>query len=165
MWLSSPLVFQRFQMFFRPATRDDVAQIVVLLGDDLLGKTRETPDLAPYLAAFDAMQTEAGNQLIVGEKDGRVGACYQITFISGLSLTATRRAQVEGVRIASHLRGQGYGVLLFEDAEARARAAGCTLLQLTSNKARDSAHRFYDRIGMVPSHLGYKKTLSGGERK
>ncbi|MDM7255472.1 MAG: GNAT family N-acetyltransferase [Paracoccus sp. (in: a-proteobacteria)] len=147
-------------MFFRPATRDDIVHVVALLGDDLLGKTRETQDLATYLAAFDAMQAEGGNHLIVGEKDGQIGACYQITFISGLSLSAARRAQVEGVRIASHLRGQGYGVLLFEDAEARARAAGCTLFQLTSNKARDSAHRFYDRIGMVPSHLGYKKHLS-----
>lgn len=149
-------------MFFRPATEDDIAQVVALLGDDLLGRTRETQDLSAYRAAFAAMQAESENHLIVGEKDGQVGACYQITFITGLSLTATRRAQVEGVRIASHLRGQGYGVLLFEDAEARARAAGCTLLQLTSNKARDSAHRFYDRIGMVPSHLGYKKSLTGG---
>lgn len=149
-------------MNFRQATAEDIPAVVALLTDDILGKTRESSDLAPYFATFEAMQSEGGNQLIVGEKDGAVGACYQLTIISGLSLSATRRAQVDGVRIASHLRGQGYGVLLFEDAEARGRAAGCTLLQLTSNKARDSAHRFYDRIGMTPSHVGYKKDLSRG---
>ncbi len=142
---------------FRPATRADVPAVIALLADDVLGATRETSDPAPYLAAFDAMMAEGANHLIVGEQTGRVVACYQITFISGLSLTATRRAQIEGVRVARSLRGQGHGAALMADAESRARAAGCGLLQFTSNATRTDAHRFYERLGYQPSHIGLKK--------
>lgn len=144
---------------FRPATRADIAAVVALLADDILGQTREQPDLAPYLAAFGQMQAEGANHLIVGEQDGRVVATYQITFIQGLSQTATRRAQIEAVRVAADLRGQGLGAALMRDAEARARAAGCRLMQLTTNRSREDAHRFYDRLGFTPSHIGYKKVL------
>ena len=136
-----------------------MAAVVALLADDILGRGREGTDLAPYLAAFEAMQAEAANQLIVGTIGPDIIACYQITFISGLSLTAARRAQIEGVRVAPDLRGQGIGADLIADAENRARAAGCTLLQLTTNKARLEAHRFYDRLGFTASHIGYKKSL------
>lgn len=144
---------------FRPARREDIAEVVALLADDMLGQAREQADISSYLAAYDAMQREAANHLIVGVAGGRVVACYQITFISGLSLSASRRAQIEGVRIAAHLRGQGMGEALIRDAESRARAAGCTLLQFTTNRARTDAHRFYDRLGFTPSHIGYKKSL------
>ena len=146
-------------MRFRPARRSDVAAVVALLADDALGRTREGADLAPYLAAFDAMTAEGANLLIVGEDGGRVAACYQITFITGLSLKATRRAQIEGVRVAPDLRGRGHGAALIADAEARARDAGCALLQFTTNAARRDAHRFYERLGFTPSHIGYKKAL------
>lgn len=144
---------------FGPATRQDVAAIVALLADDALGKTRESRDLASYLASFDAMQAQPDNQLIVARQTGQVVACYQITFITGLSLSAARRAQIEGVRVAPTLRGAGIGAALIADAEARARAAGCGLLQFTTNRARTDAHRFYDRLGFTPSHIGYKKSL------
>jgi len=144
---------------FREARRDEVPAILALLRDDMLGQTREGDDLAPYLAAWDAMQAEAANRLIVGVLDGQVVACYQITFISGLSLQAARRAQIEGVRVRPDLRGRGVGAALIGDAETRARAAGCRLLQFTTNRSRSDAHRFYDRLGFTPSHIGYKKTL------
>lgn len=146
-------------MIWREATRVDVPAVVALLADDVLGHGRESADLAPYLAAFDAMQEEGGNRLIVAEQDGRVVACYQLTLISGLSLTAARRAQVEGVRVAADLRGRGLGAALMADAEARARAAGCHLIQLTTNATRTDAHRFYARLGFTPSHIGFKKPL------
>ena len=112
-----------------------------------------------YLAAFDAMSAEPGNQLIVGEANGRIVATYPLTLISGLSLSAARRAQIEAVRIASDLRGQGAGRLLMADAESRARAGGARLVQLTSNASRGEAHRFYERLGYAPSHIGFKKSL------
>ena len=146
-------------MIWREATRVDVPAVVALLADDVLGHGRESADPAPYLAAFDAMQEEGGNRLIVAEQDGRVVACYQLTLISGLSLTAARRAQVEGVRVAADLRGRGLGAALMADAEARARAAGCQLIQLTTNATRTDAHRFYARLGFTPSHIGFKKPL------
>lgn len=144
---------------FRPAHREDVPAVVALLADDVLGQGRETANADDYLAGFDAMQAEGNNHLIVGEAEGIIVACYQITFISGLSLSAARRAQIEAVRVAESHRGQQVGEALIADAETRARAAGCSLMQFTTNKSRDRAHRFYDRMGFTPSHIGYKKPL------
>ena len=144
---------------FRHATRTDIPAVIALLADDMLGRGREIADPAPYLAAFDAMRAEGANHLVVGTIDTDIVACYQITFISGLSLSAARRAQIEGVRVAASHRGQNIGTALIHDAEARARAAGCTLLQFTTNRARSDAHRFYDRLGFTASHIGYKKSL------
>lgn len=144
---------------FRPARRDDVPAVLALLQDDPLGATREGLQLDRYLAAFDAMGREPGNVLIVGEAGGRIVATYQLTFISGLSRGATRRAQVEGVRVAADRRGGGVGRAMMTDAEARARAAGCGLLQLTTDASRGGARRFYDALGYVASHIGYKHPL------
>jgi GNAT superfamily N-acetyltransferase len=145
---------------FREARAEDVAAVVALLSDDFLGRAREVGSTAEYQAAFARMQAEGTNHLVVGELGGRIVATYQITFISGLSLMATRRAQVESVRVAADLRGQGVGAALFADAEKRARSAGCLLMQLTSNKTRSEAQRFYERLGFEPSHVGYKKKLT-----
>ncbi|WP_028029552.1 GNAT family N-acetyltransferase [Gemmobacter nectariphilus] len=144
---------------WRLATRGDVAAVVAMLADDDLGARREVADLAPYLAAFDAMMAEGNNHLIVGDQDGVIVATYQLTFITGLSLRAARRAQVESVRVASNLRSTGIGAALMADAETRARAAGCSLIQLTTNRDRSRAHAFYARQGYEPSHLGFKKSL------
>ncbi|MDF1671029.1 MAG: GNAT family N-acetyltransferase [Roseovarius sp.] len=147
-------------MKFRQANREDVRDVVRLLSDDFLGRTREHQDMERYLTAFDQMQLEGQNHLIVGEHtDGTIAATYQITFISGLSLSAARRAQIESVRVDSARRGDGVGGLLLGDAEARARAGGCRLVQLTMNTARTDSHRFYTRHGFTPSHTGFKKSL------
>lgn len=145
---------------FREARRTDVPAVVAMLADDLLGAGREQKGLEAYCDAFDALMAEAGNRVIVGEDEsGAIVATYQITFISGLSLKAARRAQVESVRVAGHLRGQGLGQQMFADVEMRARAAGCRLIQLTTNAAREDAARFYESLGLVPSHIGFKRQL------
>jgi GNAT superfamily N-acetyltransferase len=144
---------------FREARRDDVPAIVALLHDDPLGRRREGRDIDRYHAAFEAMAAEPGNAVIVGEREGEVVATYQLTFISGLSRNAMRRAQVEGVRVAPGLRGLGIGAAMMRDAEARARAAGCGVVQLTTDSTRARAHDFYDRLGYVASHIGYKRWL------
>ena len=145
---------------FRPARRDEVPAVIAMLADDVLGQGREESDPAPYYAAFDAMQNEGGNTLLVGvDQDDRPVATYQLTFISGLSLRASRRAQIESVRVAASHRGQGIGEAIMRDAESRARAAGCRLLQLTSNRSRDRALAFYERVGFTASHIGFKRNL------
>ncbi|MFL4472199.1 GNAT family N-acetyltransferase [Tateyamaria armeniaca] len=144
---------------FRAATLDDLPEVLTLMADDVLGATREVQDIAGYRAAFQTMEREGNNHLIVGTREGRIVATYQITFIAGLSLRAARRAQIETVRVASDLRGQGVGALMIADAEARARTAGCTLMQLTMNKSRTDTARFYQRLGFTPSHIGYKRDL------
>ena len=148
------------KVHFRKAGSGDLDAVLGLLRDDILGAAREVDDMAIYRAAFQKMEAEGNNHLIVGELKGRIVATYQITFISGLSLKAMRRAQLESVRVASDLRGQKIGAAMIEDAEARARAAGCSLMQLTMNASRDDTARFYQRLGFTPSHIGYKRDLN-----
>ncbi len=146
---------------FRRARRADVPAIVGLLADDMLGQGRERTDMAPYLAAFDAIGQEGGNQVIVAvDGAGAVLATYQITFISGLSISAARRAQVESVRVARGMRGQGVGKAMFDDVETRARAAGCSLIQLTMNAERKDSRKFYEALGFSASHIGFKRALT-----
>lgn len=144
---------------FRPAARDEVPAIVDLIADDVLGAGREGAPPQVYLDAFDEIAQGPGNQMIVGVAGERIVAVYQLTVIPGLALQAARRAQVESVRVARALRGQGIGRQLIEDAEARARAAGCTLMQLTMNATRTGSHRYYKAMGFAASHVGFKKDL------
>lgn len=144
---------------FRDARREDIAAVISLLADDIFGREREIADLAAYEAVFDVLASDPNNTVIVGEKDGSVVACFQLTIIPGLSLSARTRAQIEGVRVASELRGSGIGAKLIEDAEARARKSGATLLQLTMNQMREASHRFYEAQGFVSSHIGFKKQI------
>ncbi|NNL18552.1 MAG: GNAT family N-acetyltransferase [Boseongicola sp.] len=144
---------------FRVAGRRDVAAAVELLRDDGLGRLRETAPPEVYMSAFAEMMAMPGNRLIVGERDKDILATYQITIIPGVSLSGARRAQIEGVRVASELRSQGIGALLIADAEKRARAAGAVMMQLTMNQDREDARRFYEREGFVASHFGFKKAL------
>ncbi len=144
---------------FRPARRADVPAIVALLADDVLGARRESEEMAVYFKVFDRMHGDESNRVIVGEEGGTVVATYQLTFIDGLSLRATRRAMLESIRVASDRRGQGIGHLLMADAEARARAASCGLIQLATNRGRDRAQAFYEDVGFTASHIGYKRKL------
>ncbi len=144
---------------FREAVREDVRHIVDLLADDVLGRERELGELAAYEEVFDRISDDPNNTNIVGIADDSVVACYQLTIIPGLSLSAATRAQIEGVRVTTELRGSGIGTALVADAETRARNAGATLLQLTMNRTREDSHRFYVAQGFVPSHVGFKKPL------
>lgn len=146
-------------MIFRDASRVDVAAIVALLADDPLGAAREGGDVPPYLTAFDEIAANPMHQLIVGEVAGRVMATAQLTILAGLSRQGARRALVESVRVDASLRGQGFGAALMAECEARARAAGAVMLQLTTDKSRLRAHDFYERLGFQASHLGMKKPL------
>lgn len=146
---------------FRKATEADIPAIVALLADDGLGRGRENAqNLAPYRAAYDAMQTQLGNEYIlaIGEEAEIVG-CLQYTVIHGLSRGGTTRAQIEGVRVSGAVRGQGVGEKLFRHAIDRAQGDGITLVQLTSDLQRTDAIRFYQRLGFVHSHAGMKLVL------
>lgn len=144
---------------FREAVETDLPRIVALLKDDVLGRGRESDDLDHYRSMFRQIATDHNNHLIVGETGGFVVACYQLTFIPGFTLNGTRRAEIEGVRIARELRGSGYGKALIADAESRAVAGGAGLLQLTMNSARAEVRAFYEQAGFVASHIGFKKPL------
>jgi GNAT superfamily N-acetyltransferase len=149
----------------RPATAGDVPAIVAMLADDALGATREDQhDLAPYLTAFERISGDPQQLLVFAELDGQPAGTLQLTFIQGLSRRGATRALIESVRIDKRWRGEGLGTQLVEWAIARARGKGATVVQLTSDASRTDAHRFYERLGFVHSHAGFKLPLERRER-
>ena len=144
----------------RRARREDVPAIVALLADDVLGRVREdAEEVAPYLAAFERVDADPAHLLVVAEQDGEVVGTLQLTELPGLSHRGASRAQVEAVRVAADRRGQGLGRALVLWTVEEARARGCAVVQLTTNKERTAAHRFYERLGFVASHEGMKLAL------
>ncbi|MBB4439101.1 MULTISPECIES: GNAT family N-acetyltransferase [Rhizobium] len=147
----------------RLARQSDLSAIVRLLADDDLGGSREIvsdPVDARYLSAFAAIEADA-NQLLAVATDAtdRVVGCLQLSFVPGLSRTGMWRGQIESVRVASDLRGSGLGAHFIEWAIAQCAERGCGLVQLTSDKTRGDAIRFYEKLGFVASHEGLKRSL------
>lgn len=147
-------------LILRDATAADLPAIVAMLADDKLGSTREDPeDLAPYLAAFAELEADPNQRLIVAERDGVAVGTFQLTFIPGVAQRGLKRATIESVRVATAERGSGLGTQMMRWAIDESRQAGCGQVQLTSNAERPDAHRFYERLGFVPSHVGFKLKL------
>lgn len=145
----------------RPARAADVPAIVGLLADDALGAAREGDPADPvYAQAFAAIEASPDNALFVLDDGGEVVGCAQVTVIPGLSRRGATRVQIESVRVAASRRGQGLGGLLITHLVQMARAAGCATVQLTSDKSRGDAHRFYARLGFKKSHDGFKLDLA-----
>ncbi|WP_026162770.1 GNAT family N-acetyltransferase [Kribbella catacumbae] len=145
----------------RRATATDVPGIVSMLIDDEIAAQRESPaDLTPYQAAFAAIETDPNQFLVVAERNDELVGTLQLTIIPGLSRKGATRGLVEAVRVAASARGTGLGTTLLEWAREEARTRGCTMLQLTSDKARTDAHRFYASLGFQNTHEGFKLPLS-----
>lgn len=147
---------------FRAAQADDLDAIIALLADDELGQSRETvatPTDPAYLAAFRAIADDPNQLLAVVEDSEGLAGCLQISFIPGLSRRGMWRGQIEGVRIARRVRGEGLGRTLLDWAIDRCRERNCQLVQLTSDKSRSDALRFYESLGFAASHEGFKLAL------
>jgi GNAT superfamily N-acetyltransferase len=143
----------------RRATAGDLPAVVALLTDDPLGATRESADLAPYETAFAAVDADPAHLLVVADDGGDVVGTLQLTFVPGLSRGGALRAQVESVRVAATARGRGLGEAMLRWCADEARRRGAALVQLTTDKRRTDAHRFYERLGFVASHEGFKLEL------
>ncbi|MFB6894385.1 GNAT family N-acetyltransferase [Kitasatospora sp. NPDC056327] len=144
----------------RRATGDDLPAIVAMLADDALGATRESPDdLTPYLTAFARIDADPHQHLVVAERAGRTIGTLQLTVVPGLSRKGATRTVIEAVRIHADERGTGLGTDLIRWAVDRSRELGAELVQLTSDVTRTDAHRFYERLGFVASHVGFKLAL------
>jgi len=156
------------KLYFRRATLDDVPAIVAMLADDPLGAKRERFEMPlpeSYLRAFAEIDGDANNELVVAcleREQGDVVGVLQLTFIPYLTHQGSRRALIEGVRVASAHRSAGFGTRLFEWAIGRARERGCRMVQLTTDKSRPDAKRFYEALGFVASHEGMKLALDDG---
>jgi GNAT superfamily N-acetyltransferase len=147
-------------VLLRTAREPDVPAIVDLLAADQLGATRDgigsAADLAAYLGAFRAIDRDPAHLLLVAEADDTVVATMQLSFLPGLARRGAWRAQIEAVRVHQDYRSRGLGAAMFRWAIAEARRHGCALVQLTTDKSRGPAHRFYQRLGFVATHEGMK---------
>jgi len=147
----------------RRAQARDVPAIVDLLAADQLGATRDgvrtEADLAAYQRAFGAIDGDQAHLLVVAEHGGDIVATFQLSFLPGLARRGALRAQIEAVRVREDYRGRRLGEALITWAIDEARRQGCALVQLTSDKSRQAAHRFYERLGFVASHEGMKLRL------
>jgi ribosomal protein S18 acetylase RimI-like enzyme len=148
---------------FRRAIAADLPTLVAMLADDVLGQARERPALPlarEYLDGFAAIDADPRQLLLVAERDRAIVGMLQLTVIPGISHLGSWRGQIEGVRVASAARGQGVGQAMMRHALEIARERGCKIVQLTTNKSRADAKRFYEQLGFEPAHEGLKLTLA-----
>ena len=150
-------------MKFRKAERKDVPAIVAMIADDKLGATREQfqdPLPESYYAAFERISQDPHQELVaVEDEEGNVVGTMQLSYITYLTYRGGTRAQIEAVRIHKDHRGAGLGERMFRWAIARAKARRAHVVQLTTDKKRPDALRFYEKLGFVASHEGMKLHL------
>lgn len=147
---------------FRKAIRADIPAIIRLLADDTLGATREQytePLPNQYYAAFEKIDSDKNNYLIVVELENQIIGTLQLTLITYLTYQGGKRALIEGVRTDKSVRGKGIGKAMFEWAINKAREEGCHMIQLTTDKKRPDAFEFYKKLGFIASHEGMKLHL------
>ncbi|AWL13001.1 Glucosamine-phosphate N-acetyltransferase [Saliniradius amylolyticus] len=147
---------------YRSAQRSDLEGLVELLINDPLGHSREDasyPLNQAYESAFEAIDKDTNNELLVVELNGKLVGMLQLTFIPYLTHIGSWRCLIEGVRIHESSRGQGFGEQMFKHAISLAKDKGCKIVQLTSDKQRPDAIRFYEKLGFRASHEGFKLSL------
>ena len=150
------------EILFREAVAGDIGRIVEMLADDVLGSQRERfedPLPASYAEAFQAIDADPNNELTVACRDGRVIGVAQLTFTPYLTHQGLWRMTIEGVRTCSSVRGQGVGGELIRYGVERAKERGCRMVQLTTDKQRPDALRFYEGLGFAATHEGMKLKL------
>jgi len=150
------------EVVFRLAQRTDLPAIVRMLADDELGSQRERfeePLPEAYYAAFEKIASDPNHELIVAELNGEVIGTLHLMFLPSLSFQGGLRTQVESVRVDGPYQGQGIGSEPMKWTIERAKERGAHLVQLTTHKSREDAHRFYERLGFKGTHLGMKLSL------
>lgn len=151
----------------RRATSEDADAVIALLSDDPISAARgdlaSEADRPAYAAALAEILADPSNDLLVVELDGSIVGTLQLTSIPGMSRRGSRRLLVEAVRVRSGLRSSGIGSAVMRwVSDVAAPAVDASIVQLTSDAARTEAHRFYERLGYVGSHRGFKYTVPRG---
>jgi ribosomal protein S18 acetylase RimI-like enzyme len=150
------------ELTYRLACFEDLDKLVALLSNDSLGSKREdtsAPLNTGYISAFNTIDADPNNELLVVELEGSLVGMLQLTFIPYLTHIGSWRCIIEAVRIHEDFRGQGFGEQMFEYAIKQAQDKGCKLVQLTSDKQRPDAIRFYEKLGFNATHEGFKLAL------
>src|SRR5258706_2192102 len=147
---------------FRLAKRADLPAIVRMLADDDLGSQREqyeNPLPESYYTAFEQIDREANQELVVAELNGAVIGTLHLIFLPSISFQGGLRAQVESVRVDKPYQSKGIGSDMMHWTIERAKSRGAHVVQLTTHKSRADAHRFYERLGFKGTHFGMKLSL------
>jgi GNAT superfamily N-acetyltransferase len=151
------------RLTYRDATAADLGFIVSLIVEDSVVPTNDEPDRPDhprYLAALEAIERDPNQRIVIADYEGQPVGTVQLTFIPGINRLGEWRCLVEAVHIVPTHRNLGLGGEMIGWAIEQAKARGCGLVQLTSNKKRVDAHRFYERLGFKKSHEGFKLSLS-----
>ncbi|UJP08996.1 GNAT family N-acetyltransferase [Microbacterium sp. KUDC0406] len=159
--LPHPFDSRAGEAVLRRATSADTDAVIALLADDPISASRgdqaSDADRPAYAAALVEILDDPSNDLLIVELDGAVVGTLQLTLIPGMARQGAKRLLVEAVRVSSALRSAGIGSATMRwVADAAAPALGAAMVQLTSDAARTDAHRFYERLGYVGSHVGFK---------
>jgi GNAT superfamily N-acetyltransferase len=144
---------------YRNATPADLPFLIGLIVEDSVVATNDDPAdamHADYVAALTAIDADPNQEMLVVERDGQPVGCFQLSYLPGLMRRGMWRGQIEVVHVAAASRSLGIGSAMMRHALERCRARGCGMVQLTSNRQRADAHRFYRRLGFTPSHEGFK---------
>ena len=159
----SSLLLKRIEhpmnLTIRSAHPADLRAILTLLAQDSMNAPEPALPSAQHYRALETIDAHPDHTIAVGALNDDVVATLQLSFLPGLAFRGAWRAQIEGVRVRSDLRSQGFGAQMIQWAIHQARARGCNLVQLTSNQARTNARRFYERLGFQASHIGMKLYL------
>ncbi|HEX7603039.1 MAG TPA: GNAT family N-acetyltransferase [Polyangiaceae bacterium] len=154
---------ERHSPHIRRAREDDLPEVVRMFAIPDEGNRKDESPAQPldpcYAAALRTMADDPNNGLYVAEVDGRVAGAFQLTFIQHVAYRGGLALQIENVIVDPTCRGRGVGDAMMRWAIDRARERRCFRVQLTSNKRRTRAHRFYERLGFVASHEGMKLAL------
>ena len=157
---SEPSLPDLEQVVVRDATVEDVERVVQLLVGGSLRGGEDPSDLSPYEAALREMSGSSSSAVLVAEVDGRVVGMCQLFWFRHIQERGGLSAEIESMHVDESMRGRGIGTVLLDAAVSRAAQLGCYRVQLTSNRSRVDAHRFYERNGFEPSHIGFKRYLA-----
>lgn len=150
------------RLIIREAEESDLPALIALFAADAMGGHGDTTDPSAYddyLWAFRAIAASPEQTLYVAELDGEAVGTFQTMVMTSLNARGSSVMIIEAVQTRTDLRGQGIGAAMINFCVAEAKGRGLRLVQLTSNAARKDAHRFYERLGFKPSHLGFKMAL------
>ncbi len=161
-WIVSEDVLSK-GVVVRDALRDDLPRIVALYRTDELTRKHKGAagaDVEPgYYAVFEAIERDPRNRLLVAEVGGTIAGSFQLTFVPDMRPDGREVAMVENVIVDAAARGLSIGSAMMRWAIDEARRHGCAQVKLTSSRARADAHRFYERLGFEPTHIGFKILL------
>lgn len=151
------------QVVVRDATHHDVPRIVALYRtDELTRKHGDDVDAEVdpgYYVAFYSIGVDRRNRLLVAEVAGEILGSFQLTYVPDMQPDGREVAIIENVIVDAAARGSGVGSAMMQWAVEEGRAHGCSQVKLTSNAKRADAHRFYERLGFEPTHIGFKILL------